>query len=80
MSEVAAATDFRYVPVSESEYVKNLAGREQPWWIYAYASMFASVREKRWAIVSNEVERVTGDAPEGFGRVLERLRPSIVRA
>lgn len=72
MNEVAAASGVRYVPISESEYVEKLAGREQPWWIYAYASMFASIREQRWARVSNEVERVTGDAPEGFGRALAR--------
>lgn len=74
MNEVAAALGVRHVPISESEYVGKLAGREQPWWIYAYASMFASIREQRWARVSNEVEQVIGDAAEGFGRVLERMR------
>ena len=73
LDEVAAASGASYVPVSEAEYVEHLAGSEQPWWIYAYASMLASVRDQRWDLVSDEVERLTRAAPESFGHVLERL-------
>lgn len=34
-----------------------------PWWTYAYSSMFASVREDRWSTVTDEVRRLTGRAP-----------------
>jgi NAD(P)H dehydrogenase (quinone) len=36
---------------------------EDPWWIYAYSTMFASIREQRWAAVSDEVRRLTGCLP-----------------
>jgi hypothetical protein len=31
--------------------------------MYAYATMFASIREQRWAAVSGEVRRLTGSSP-----------------
>jgi NAD(P)H dehydrogenase (quinone) len=36
---------------------------EDPWWMYAYSTMFASIREQRWAAVSDEVRRLTGCSP-----------------
>ena len=36
---------------------------EDPWWMYAYSTMFASVRGQRWAAVSDEVRRLTGRSP-----------------
>ncbi len=60
MDEVAAARGLTYVPVSEGEFAAYLATRESPWWSYAYTSMFASIREHRWEVVSDTVERLTG--------------------
>ena len=60
MDELAAARGLTYVPVSEAEFQAHLAGRETPWWSYAYTSMFASIRERRWEVVSDAVERLTG--------------------
>jgi NAD(P)H dehydrogenase (quinone) len=60
MAAVAAARGAAYVPVSEAEFMGHLAGRETPWWSYAYTSMFASIREQRWDVVSDAVERLTG--------------------
>ncbi|HET9082660.1 MAG TPA: hypothetical protein VFO01_19365 [Trebonia sp.] len=37
--------------------------REDPWWIYAYSTMVASIRKQRWAAVSDEVRRLTGCSP-----------------
>jgi hypothetical protein len=36
---------------------------EDPWWIYAYSTMFASIRGQRWAAASDEVHRLTGCSP-----------------
>jgi NAD(P)H dehydrogenase (quinone) len=63
MDTVAAAQGATYVPVREAEFQAHLAGRETPWWSYAYTSMFASIREQRWDVVSDEVERLTGRPP-----------------
>ena len=62
MDELAAARGLTYVPVAEAELQAHLAGRETPWWSYAYTSMFASIRERRWEVVSDAVERLTGRA------------------
>src|SRR5712671_5811490 len=32
-------------------------------WIYAYSTMFASIRGQRWAAASDEVHRLTGCSP-----------------
>jgi NAD(P)H dehydrogenase (quinone) len=57
---LATARGARYVPVSEAEFAAAVAHRESPWWAYAYTSMFGSIREHRWANVSDAVERLTG--------------------
>ncbi len=62
MDELAAARGLTYVAVSEPEFQAHLAGRETPWWSYAYTSMFASIRQRRWEVVTDEVERLTGQA------------------
>jgi hypothetical protein len=36
---------------------------EDPWWMYAYPAMFASIREQRRAAVSDEVRRLTDARP-----------------
>jgi NAD(P)H dehydrogenase (quinone) len=66
MAAVAAGVGASYVPVSEAEFQAHLAGRESPWWSYAYTSMFASIREQRWDVVSDTVERLTGQPPRSY--------------
>jgi NAD(P)H dehydrogenase (quinone) len=63
MDELAAARGLTYVPIPEAEFAAHLAGRESPWWSYAYTSMFGSIREHRWESVSDTVERLTGHPP-----------------
>jgi hypothetical protein len=36
---------------------------EDPWWKYAYSTMFASIRGQRWAAASDEVHCLTGCSP-----------------
>ena len=47
-------------------------GGEDPWWIYAYSSMFASIRDQRWAAVSADTEHLTGHPPAPVRTVLAR--------
>ncbi|MGH1564452.1 NmrA family NAD(P)-binding protein [Mumia sp. DW29H23] len=77
LEAIAAATERRWrtpvrpVDVPAAAFATELAERgEDPWWSYAYASMFASVREGRWDAVSDEVRLLTGRAPLPFGDVL----------
>jgi NAD(P)H dehydrogenase (quinone) len=67
----AWGTTIRFVDLEPAEYRVELAqDGEEPWWEYAYASMFASVREQRWACVSDEVSRLTGRGPTTVREVL----------
>lgn len=61
----------RHTDVRPAEFAAELAlGGEDPWWTYAYSSMFASVREHRWEGTSDEVLRLTGRAPLPAAEVL----------
>ncbi|MDG4825710.1 NmrA family NAD(P)-binding protein [Asanoa sp. WMMD1127] len=64
MAEVATAAGYAYAETSPAEFAAAL-GRlgEEQWWIYAYASMFASVRQGRWAATGDAVEKLTGRPP-----------------
>ncbi len=61
MAALAAARGGAYVPVTEAEFAAGVAHRETPWWAYAYTSMFGSIREHRWEVVTDSVERLTGE-------------------
>jgi NAD(P)H dehydrogenase (quinone) len=45
---------------------------DDPWWMYAFSTMFDSVREQRWAAVSDEVLRHTDRAPISVRTVLSQ--------
>jgi NAD(P)H dehydrogenase (quinone) len=72
------STPIKYVDVSPAEYCAELArDGEDPWWTYAFSSMFESVREQRWAAVSADVMQLTGQSPISLSAVLDentRLR------
>lgn len=54
-------TPIQYVDLTPAEHCKEMArDGEVPWWMYAFSSMFDSVREQRWASVSEEVSLLTG--------------------
>ena len=45
--------DLGGTDVTPAEFIAELARHgEEPWWIYAYASMFESIRQQRWATLS----------------------------
>ena len=65
------ATPVTYTAITPSELVADLAADgEDPWWIYAYSSMFASIRDHRWAAVSADTERLTGVPPTPVRTIL----------
>jgi NAD(P)H dehydrogenase (quinone) len=65
-------TPLRYTDVPPGSFGAELAAEgEDPWWIYAFSTMFASVRDQRWASVSDEVTQLTGRPPRSLPHVLE---------
>jgi NAD(P)H dehydrogenase (quinone) len=53
-----------YVDLAPGDYQAEVARTGlDPWWCYAFTTMFGSVREQRWASVSGEVLRLTGRPP-----------------
>lgn len=70
LADMASHLRIAYEPVSEPEFLRDLAGHESAWWSYAYASMFASIRQQRWDVTTDVVQRLTGDAPQPMVSVL----------
>lgn len=44
----------------------------EPWWVYPFTSMFASVREQRFEAVTDDVATLTGRTPVDFSTTAER--------
>lgn len=64
-------TPIRYVDISPAQFSSDLAhAGEEPWWTYAFASMFASVREQRWASLTDHAEQLIGRPPRTLADVL----------
>jgi NAD(P)H dehydrogenase (quinone) len=71
MRGIAEAAGYRYTDTSPEEYTATLLRLgEEPWWIYAYASMFAAIRQHRWAATSSAVAELTGRPPVSLSHVL----------
>jgi NAD(P)H dehydrogenase (quinone) len=70
IAEVAAAATGRplaYEPLGDAAYRRRVAADGAPGWLVeAYASMFTSVREGRFAAVSADVEVLTGRPAASF--------------
>ncbi|WP_167485353.1 NAD(P)H-binding protein [Nocardia terpenica] len=66
-------TPVKYVDLTPADHLVQMAlsGLES-WWCYAFSTMFDSVREQRWAGVSSEVLRLTGQPPAAFRDMLAR--------
>ena len=75
MADVAAQIWDRpvvYRPISSAAYLAQLASTQDPWWAYAYTSMFDSIREQRWDKVTTEVQDLAGRSPTALSRLLGR--------
>lgn len=71
LTEQAWRVPIRYVELTPSAFNEEMAGAgEDPWWMYAFSTMFDSVREQRWDTVSGEVVRLTGRQPLSLRDVL----------
>jgi NAD(P)H dehydrogenase (quinone) len=68
LAEESWGRPVRYGALTPAQYRVELArADEDPWWVYAYSTMFDSIREQRWARVSDEVRRLTGRLPARLG-------------
>ena len=68
-------TPLTYVDITPGDHCVEMAVTgEDPWWMYAYSTMFASIREQRWAAVSGEVHRLTGRSPTPIRTALVRYK------
>jgi NAD(P)H dehydrogenase (quinone) len=64
LAESEWGVPIRYVGLTPAGYRVEMArAGEEPWWQYAYSTMFDSVRQQRWSAVSGEVLRLTGRSP-----------------
>ena len=73
VGEVAAASGHRFTDAPAAQFAATLAGLgEETWWIHAYSTMFAAIRQHRWQAVSSEVFRLTGRRPLSLSTVLDR--------
>lgn len=62
---------LRYLALEEDAYRRSLAGDQAPaWLIDAFTSMFASVREGRFEVVSADIRRLTGEAPQPYAEFI----------
>ncbi|MFJ4781302.1 NAD(P)H-binding protein [Streptomyces sp. NPDC088762] len=70
MAEVGQSP-VTYVDVPADVYCAETAATGlDPWWIYAFSSMFASVREQRWDRVCDDYTRLTGSLPGSLSDAL----------
>ena len=68
-------TPLTYVNITPGEHCVDMAAAgEDPWWMYAYSTMFTSIRGQRWAAVSGEVHRLTGRSPTSIRTALARYK------
>jgi NAD(P)H dehydrogenase (quinone) len=68
-------TPLTYTDISPADFAAELATDGQdPWWTFAFCSMFASIREQRWDVVSDELRRVTGREPLTVADILASSR------
>jgi NAD(P)H dehydrogenase (quinone) len=70
---IAAAAGYRYTDTTPAEYAGTLLRLgEEPWWTYAYTTMFDSIRQGRWEATSDAVINLTGRPPVSLPHVLTR--------
>ena len=68
-------TPLKYVSITSGEHCAEMAAAgEDPWWMYAYSTMFASIRGQRRAAVSDQVHRLTGRSPTPIRIALARCK------
>jgi NAD(P)H dehydrogenase (quinone) len=80
IAEIAGAGTGRslaYRPLADADYRSRLAAAGEPdWLIEAFASLFAAVREGRFAAVSTDVARLTGRPAGSFASFVSEWSPT----
>jgi NAD(P)H dehydrogenase (quinone) len=72
---IAAMAGYRYLQTTPAEFAGLLLRLgEEPWWTYAYTTMFDSIRQGRWETMSDAVAELTGRPPASLPQVLNRGR------
>jgi NAD(P)H dehydrogenase (quinone) len=73
LAEQEWKTPIEYIDLPPSEYRAEIARQgEEAWWEYAYSTMFDSIREQRWATVTDDVLDLTGRPAATVRDVLAR--------
>jgi NAD(P)H dehydrogenase (quinone) len=71
VAAIAGAAGYRHSDTSPAEFAVTLNRiGEEPWWVYAYGTMFASIRQHRWERTSDAVAELTGRPPIPASTVL----------
>ena len=79
ITEEAAGRRLRYVALDEDAYRQRLARDQAPsWLIEAFTTMFRSVREGRFAHVSPDIPRLTGEPQQSYAAFLRSATPESV--
>ena len=61
-----------YRAIDTAAFLAELSSTQDPWWAYAYTSMFASIRQQRWDSVTGDVRDLAGRAPAALHELLGR--------
>jgi len=63
---------LKFTNITAQEHLVEMAQAGiDPWWMYAYSSMFQAIREQRWSLVSPDLTKLTGDSPKAFSLILQ---------
>jgi NAD(P)H dehydrogenase (quinone) len=59
-TSASLGSPLKYVDITPAEYLLDMArDGMDPWWAYAFSSMFASIREQRWDVVTDDLQQLT---------------------
>ena len=76
ITEAVTGRRLRYLALEEDAYRRRLAGEQAPsWLIDAFASLFASVQEGRFDVVSADIPRLTGKPQQPFAEFVRSAVP-----
>jgi NAD(P)H dehydrogenase (quinone) len=71
ITEAETGRRLRYVALEAEEYRQRLVRERTPGWLIdAFASMFASVEEGRFEVVSTDVPRLTGEPQQPYAEFI----------
>ncbi len=63
----------RYIDIPPADFQRELAAADlDPWWCYAFSSMFASIRQHRWERITGDIASLTGRSPLTVDNLLGR--------